>query len=113
MLCGLDGKTGNQNVEMKKTQKHSGCFGGNDCLIFGFAETKSGWPEYESCLTSKSSIWDRLHKHFQPWLTSVLNKQSSSLGTFQPLMGWQHREKDLICLTSVSLYGCISLKAEM
>jgi len=51
----------------------SGCFGGNDCLIFGFAETKSGWPEYKSYLTNKSSIWDRLHNHFQPWLTSVLN----------------------------------------
>lgn len=119
MLCGLDGNARNKNVEIKQTQKHSSCFGENHCLIFGFAETKTVWLGFESCFTSKSSIQDHLHNQFQLWLMSVLNTQLSSLGIFQFPVGWkrkdvQHRElKEVICLTSASLCGCISLKAAM
>lgn len=78
---------------MKQTQKHSGSFGENHCLIFGFAETKTGWPGCVSCLTSKSSVQDCLHNQFQLWLTSVLNKQLSSLDIFQFPVGWQRKDK--------------------
>lgn len=88
----MDGKAGNQNVEMKQTQKHSGCSGENHCLIFGFAETKTGWPGFESCFTSKSSLQVHLHNQFQLWLTSVLNKQLSSLGIFRIPVGWQRKD---------------------
>lgn len=92
MLSGLYGKAGNQNVEVKQTQNHSGSFGENHCLIFGFAVTKTGWPGCESCLTGKSSVQDCLHNQFQLWLTSVLNKHLSSLGIFQFPVGWQRKD---------------------
>jgi len=117
MLRGLDGKAGNPNVEMKQTQKRSGCFGEIHCLIFGFAETKTGWPGSESRFTSKSSVQDRLHKQFQLWLASALNKQLSSLGIFQLPVGWQRKDlqrgglQAMVCSASAGPRGCISSKA--
>lgn len=117
MSCGMDGKPGNQNVEMNQTQKHSGCFGENHCLTSSSAEIKTELLGFESFFTSKSSLQDGFHNPFQLWLVSVLNKQLSSLGIFQFPVGWQRKDmqhrglKEIICLTFAGWYGCISLKA--
>lgn len=110
----------NQGIKMWKWSRHRNILVVLDKItvwLLVLQKQRQGGLDLNPFFTSKSSLQDSFRKLFQLWLMSVLNKQLSSLGIFQFLVGWQRKDmqhrgrNELICLTFAGPHGCTSLKA--